>query len=210
VIGPFVGGGLFYYVALSATTSWTATFMMRAYHLTLAQIAGPLGLMTFLAGAAGYLLAGVLVDSAFVRRHGGKSALLVLVPLVALPAPLAVFCSSPYLALLALSAFTIATPLLNVASNGSMQDLMPNAMRGFAITLFGAAGGLLSVSLGPLLVALVTERVFGHDDFIGYALAAVGIPALLGAALCFGVSRRELRRALAQGGELSRVVASSR
>lgn len=210
VIGPFVGGGLFYYLALSANISWTATFMMRAYHLTLVQIAGPLGLMTFLAGAAGYLLAGMLVDSGFVRRHGGKSALLIWVPLLALPAPLAVFCPGPYIALLALSAFTMATPLLNVASNASMQDLMPNAMRGFAITLFGAVGGLLAVSIGPLLVALVNEKVFGHDALIGYALAIVEIPMLCLSALCFAASRRALRMALTQGGELARIVASSR
>ncbi len=209
VIAPLVGGGVFFFIALSASTSWTATFLMRAYHLSLAELAAPLGIMNFVAGFAGYLLAGFLVDSDVVRRHGGKSTLLVLVPFVALPATLAVFCPGPRLALLALSAITLATPLHNVAANGSIQDLLPNAMRGFSLTLFGAVGGLLSFTTGPLLVALATERLFGRAELIGYSLTAVGLPSLLGAAVCFAWSRRALRTALASDGELARVVAAS-
>ncbi len=209
VIGPLVGGGIFFFMALAAATSWTATFLMRAYHLNLAELAGPLGTMAIVAGTAGYVLAGALVDSAFVRRRGGKSLLLLLVPVVALPGAFAVFCPGPWSALVALSTITLATPLHNVASNGSIQDYVPNAMRGFALTLFGAMGGLLAFTLGPLFVALATEHLFGRPELIGYSLAVVCLPALLASALCFDVSRRALRAALAGGGELADVVAAS-
>jgi MFS family permease len=209
VIGPLIGGGTLFFVTLQATVNWSTTFLMRAYHLTLAELAGPLGITAFGAGAIGYLVAGMLVDSTFVRRHGGKSSLLVGVPLVALPGTLACLCPGPWSALAALSAITIATPLLNVAMNGSLQDLVPNAMRGFSLTVFGALNGLLAVSLGPLLVALATERLFGSPELIGFSLMVVGAPALLAATVCFAFSRRALRSALARGGELAQVVAAS-
>ncbi len=207
VIGLLIGGGTFFFVTLYATVNWSTTFLMRAYHLTLAELSVPLGIAAFVAGVSGYLLAGVLVDSRLVRRHGGKSALLVLVPIVALPGTLAGFCPGPWVALAALSCITLATPMLNVAVNASLQDLLPNAMRGFSLTLFASVNALLATSAGPLLVAVVTEHVFRAPEMIGYSLAIVGLPALIAAALCFEGSRRALRTELAAGGELARVVA---
>jgi MFS family permease len=91
-----------------------------------------------------------------------------------------------------------------------MQDLVPNEMRGFSVALFGAIGGLLAVSIGPLLVALATEHLFGRPELIGYSLAIVGIPALVGSALCYAAARRALQRELGADGELARVVNASR
>jgi MFS family permease len=209
VIGLLIGGGSFFFVTLYATVNWSTTFLMRAYHMSLAELAVPIGITSFIAGAAGYLLAGALVDSSFVRARGGKSALLVFVPIVALPGTLAGFCQGPWTALAALSFITLTTPMLNVAVNASMQDLLPNAMRGFSLTLFASVNALLATTAGPLMVAIVTERVFGEPEMIRYSLAVVGFPALLAAAVCFELSRRALRQALARGGELAEVVAGS-
>jgi len=198
VMVPLYAGFCLHYVAFVGISAWTAAFLTRTYHLTLTDFSGKLGLMLLIGGATGYLAGGFVVDSVPMRREGGRRRLLALLPLVALPAALAGLAPSVVIALTMLTALSFATPILNVAMNATVQDLVPNRMRGFSYALLAVVSALPAGAGGPLAIAYATEHVAGDQALIGRSFLIVGVPSLLAASLCFLLSTHASVRASAQ------------
>jgi hypothetical protein len=59
---------------------------------------------------------------------------------------------------------------------------------------------LVSTSLGPLTVAVITERIFRSPDSVGYSLGVVDVIAALAAATIFVLSRKGFLRCNDQAG----------
>jgi len=190
IIGPiFLGFGLFY-VGFVGISAWTAPFVMRAYHLTLPQFANTMGLILLIGGGMGYIAGGIIADSAIGRKRGGKLAIMIALPIIALPCAFAGFAPSATLALVTLAAVALATPMLNVSMNASVQELVPNDMRGFSIGLLGVLIALPAGAGGPFAVAYVTQNVLAEPSKIGMAFLIVGAPCFLAASACFLFARR--------------------
>jgi MFS family permease len=69
------------------------------------------------------------------------------------------------------------------AAAAALQQIMPGAMRGQATGVYRLIVYLISGSLGPLLVGLLTDYVF-HDEYaLKYSLVIVGSLAHLGSAV---------------------------
>lgn len=185
VIGPiFLGFGLFYtgFIGISA---WTAPFVIRTYHLTLPQFANTMGLVLLIGGAVGYIAGGALADSPIGRQRGGKLAIMIALPIIALPCAFAGFAPSATVALIALATVALATPMLNVAMNASVQDLVPNDMRGFSIGLLSVLIALPAGAGGPFAVAYVTQVLLADPERIGTAFLIVGAPCFVAASASF-------------------------
>jgi MFS family permease len=197
VVVPLFSGFTLYYVAFVGISSWTVVFLSRTYHSDLAAFAGRLGIMAMVAGTAGYVLGGLLTDSRIGRRSGGKLILLAVLPLVAIPSTLAVLAPSITAALFALAALSLATPMINVAMNATMQELLPNDMRGFSTAMLSVVVALPAGAGGPLIFALVTERVLQDPLRIGTSFGIVGLPVLVAASVCFLLARRAFHRSTA-------------
>jgi MFS family permease len=187
LIGPLFGGFCLFYVALVGIASWTAVFIGRRYGLELPQFGPSLGLMLLVSGMGGYLLSGPIVDAPFARRPGGRLRILALLPLLALPSAFAQFAPSSSLALVAIAAIGTAMPAVNVAMNATIQDIVPNDLRGFSHATLGLLSAFTAGAGGPLLVAWV-----GESTGIGMAFLIVGVPVLLAASACFYVAGRSL------------------
>jgi len=194
LIAPLFGGFCLFYIALVGITAWTAAFITRQYGLPLSQFSGRLGLMLLVSGASGYVISGFITDSRLGRSPRGKLRILAALPLLALPSALASLAPDASLALGSLAAIGFAMPIVNVAMNAAVQDLLPNDMRGFTSALLGLMSALLAGAGGPWLVALVTEQVMGDPALIGRSFMAVGVPALIAATLCFLAAARVLSR----------------
>jgi MFS family permease len=190
VMVPLYAGFCLHYVAFVGITSWTAAFLMRRYQVTLADFSGRFGLMLLLAGGAGYLAGGCLADTKPFRAAGGKRMLLAILPLVALPSTFAGFAPNIAIALILLAGLSFATPIVNVAMNATVQDLVPNRMRGFSYALVAVVSALPAGAGGPLAIAFATEHIVGSPALIGRSFLIVGVPALLTASCCFLLSRR--------------------
>ncbi|MCP5781337.1 hypothetical protein NL316_27360, partial [Klebsiella pneumoniae] len=80
------------------------------------------------------------------------------------------------LALLAIAAIGTAMPAVNVAMNATIQDIVPNDLRGFSHATLGLLSAFTAGAGGPLLVAKV-----GEFSGIGTAFLIVGVPVLLAA-----------------------------
>jgi MFS family permease len=190
LVGPLFGGFCLFYVALIGITSWTAVFIGRRYGLALPQFGPGLGLMLLVSGMGGYMLSGFIVDLPFARRTGGRLRFLAVLPLLALPSAFAQFAPSSGVALVAIAAIGTAMPAVNIAMNATIQDIMPNDLRGFSHATLGLLAAFTAGAGGPLLVARV-----GESAGIGMAFLIVGVPVLLAANVCFVLAGRALELA---------------
>ena len=205
LIVPLFGGFCLYYLAFVGVTSWTAPLLMRTYGLTLPQIANLLGLGMLIAGMAGYLLGGFAADS----RKLGRIGLMTLLPLIALPTAFAGYAPGVGLAIAALATISLATPMLNVAMNATVQEIVPNDMRGFSFAFLSVVAALPAGAGGPFAIAFVSEKVLGDPSRIAASFIVVVLPCLLLAAACFAAAARVYRVAAADG-ELARVIGAGR
>jgi MFS family permease len=187
LIAPLFGGFCLFYIALVGITAWTAVFIGRRYGLELPQFGPSLGLMLLVSGMGGYLLSGPIVDMPFARRPGGRLRILAALPLLALPSTLAQFAPSSAMALVLVAAIGTAMPAVNVAMNATIQDIVPNDLRGFSHATLGLLSAFTAGAGGPLLMASVGEGVG-----IGTAFLIVGVPVLLLASGCFVLAGRAM------------------
>jgi MFS family permease len=68
-------------------------------------------------------------------------------------------------------------------NSASLQLITPPTLRGQAGGCFILIGNLLGLGLGPLVVALLTDRFFGRPDAVGHSLLIVGLAVLPAASL---------------------------
>ncbi len=161
--------------------AWAPAFFQRAFAIPPARSGLILGLLVAGSGLAGTLLSGFLSDR---WRAKGVPAARFRVTLVAwsviIPAA-ALWPLMPTAALaFALLAVAVAGFALGqAAAPASIQEVVPNGMRGQAIALYLLIGGLLGIGFGPTSVALVTDHVFGAEAMLPYALVSVSLPASL-------------------------------
>lgn len=168
--------------------AWAPALFQRSFQMPPARSGLILGALVALAGLAGTVLSGFLSDRWRARKVPAArfrvtlAAWLIIIPAAALwplmPSLVLAF------ALLALAVAGFA--LGQAAAPASIQEVLPNAMRGQAIALYLLLGGLLGIGFGPTSVALMTDYVFGNEAMLPYALVAVSVPAsLIGLYLCW-------------------------
>jgi MFS family permease len=187
---PFYLGFALCFMAAYAAGAWTPTMLMRGFGVTPGRMAESLGPLSLLCGILGPLLGGLLADAQADRRLFW----LGLAPLLALPGCLAVFAPGASSAIVLVATLGGVPALIGTLTFAAMQSMVPPNMRGAAVAISGLVNTLIGATLGPLLVATCTQHVFGRPDLVGYAIAVVTLPGLLGAAVCFSLSWRALRR----------------
>ncbi|MBK7907589.1 MAG: MFS transporter [Gemmatimonadetes bacterium] len=153
--------------------AWAPTVLVRVHGIASADAGVRLGLGMLIAGPLGVLGAGWLVDrlasrgrsdAPIVAAIGGVLAFAVVVPAFAL---------APSLAIATATAVALALVQgypYGIAST-SLAMVTPPEMRGQVVAFYLLVSNLLGLSLGPLLVALGTERIFHDDAAVGWSLA---------------------------------------
>ncbi|MEK9868720.1 MAG: MFS transporter, partial [Gammaproteobacteria bacterium] len=56
-------------------------------------------------------------------------------------------------------------------SGGTLQLMTPNRMRGQVMALYMLAANLIGLGLGPTVIAMTTDYVFGYDAALGKSIA---------------------------------------
>jgi MFS family permease len=209
VVIPLFLGFCLYYVAFVGVAAWTAPLLMRSFDAQLPDFANTLGIILLISGVSGYMLGGLSADSAIGSRRGGRLMIMTILPIIALPSAFSGFAPSLLLAILLLASITLATPMLNVAMNATVQEIVPNDMRGFSYAFLSVVSALPAGAGGPLLLAWVTQSVLGDPARIATSFVIVVIPSLLGSAIAFLLARRAYLR-VGSDGELGNVIAASR
>ena len=171
-------------IAIVNYLTWAPTLFIRTYGWDAPKVGLVYGGLTFVLGTAGVYTGGFVADWLHRRGHpdailratlyGGFAALPVAVATPLMP--------NETLAVLglALTTFLLAYPQGLPAA--ALQVIAPNRLRAQMTALYFLVGNLVSLGIGPTLVALVTDYGFGDPQALRYSLAIV-----CGAAIPLGI-----------------------
>jgi MFS family permease len=159
--------------------SWLPTFMVRSFGWPIGKAGFWLGINAAVTASISVVIGGALADRWY--RQGKKDAKMR-VPLLG-----SILWMVPGFGYLLAPSGGIAIALLTVATLvgtigigcivASLQELMPNRMRGKAVALYTVIANLIGMGLGPTATALITDYVFHDPAKLRYSLVIV-------AALC--------------------------
>ena len=171
-----IGYGYFY---------WLPTMFVRTWNWSIGEIAFAYGIVVLIFGPIGINFGGWLADRWY--RQGRRAAhmrvtligALILVP----SATLAPLMPTPELAVLLLAPQTIGGAIPTATAAAALMMIVPNQMRAQTTAVYYFVINVLGLTVGPLVVALVTDNVFADESMLRYSLAivcaAAGVPALV-------------------------------
>lgn len=179
--------------------SWVPTYFIRTHHWSAAQAGISYGLALTFAGTFGGVIGGIVGDR---WRSAGRADARLLLSVGAasiwMPFILAgVFADDGQFALAMLGIASGLSSLVNGLGPTTVQDIVPDWLRGQATALFFFVINLLGLGLGPTAVAMVTDRVFGSDADLRYSIATVALPAILLGIAMLLAARTPYRKATA-------------
>jgi MFS family permease len=138
----------------------------------------------------------VLIDRSMQSgRPRARFAILTLAPLCAAPAMMAALVPDPRVAAALAASANAAFAVTGTIMLASLQLLFPPRMRGSAVAITLVLNTVLGATLGPLAVAMVTERVLGDPALVGWSIALICLPCLALASALYALARRNIARA---------------
>lgn len=202
VLAPLYFGFALCFLGAYASGAWAPTMLMRGRGLTPAEIGLWLAPFSVVFSLAGPFIGGIVVDRlAGWGRPMAKFALLVAVPVLAIPSALAVFAPGSVSAMFLVASSSAVYAVLGTITFALLQSIMLPDMRATSIAFTGLFNTMLGATLGPLLVAAVTTHVIGDPAKVGYGLAIVIIPSLVGGSALFALAWRAMAHQRRTGGE---------
>lgn len=205
---PLYLGFAICFLAAYAAGAWAPSMLMRGFGATPAQIGKWLGPLSMIFSVVGPTIGGLLVDR-YARRGNdmAKLAILVIAPLCVIPSAFAVFAPGVTSAVVMVASSGAVFAVVGTTMFALLQVIVPANMRGVAVALTGLTNTILGATLGPLLVATLTEHVFGDPAKVGYSILMVVVPALLIGSALFAMARRALLKQRREGGETAGLIA---
>lgn len=163
--------------------AWAPAFYERQYGLPVSYSGLVLGVLIAAAGLTGTLISGFLSDRwVAAQKPAARFRVTLVAWAIIVPGSLLwPLMPSATISFALLTVTIIGISMGQAAAPASIQDIVPNRMRGQAIALYLLIGGLLGIGFGPTSVALVTDYIFHNDQALPYSLVIVAAPcALLG------------------------------
>lgn len=183
-------------LAVHAGVAWFPAILMRTQGWSLPQAGLAYGMILVLVAPLGTIAGGLLAD--VIVANGRRDARL----LVAIMAALGCGASSivlglaeqPVMVITMLVFITFFTSASQPQGPGSLQDIMPNVMRGQATAIYVFFSNVLGAGTGITLVAIVTQYVFKDGERINEAFALVSSFGCLTAAAIYVTTLPHFRR----------------
>ena len=140
-----------------ALNLWGPTYLIRTFGYTRPEAGWTFGVVMIVAGTAGLLLAGTLADAWMKRGTIDAYVRTILLSIVGLlPCALVLgFATSDVVGISAIALAVFFSAFQGGLSGGTLQ-------------LFA---NLIGLALGPTVVAMTTDYVFGYDEAIGKSIA---------------------------------------
>lgn len=179
--------------------AWIATFFIRNFDFSAAQFGLIFGTILLVVGTGSIALGGWIGSR---WRTAGKSDANVRVGIlsaaIALPfgvaAPLV---DNSTLSMVLFAGFVFGGALPYGCAAAAFQEITPNRMRAQVSSIYLLGINLAGIGLGPTVVALCTEKLFGDAAAVGSAISlTVGVSAVLSFILLW-LSLRPYRASLA-------------
>lgn len=179
-------------VAGYGVAAWVPSLFIRRHGWSAVEIGHTYGLLLLTFGTAGVLCGGWLGD-VMTRRHGpaGRLRAAIAVKLLTIPFIVAyTLLPDGRAAIWPLAATVFLPTFLNGLSPAILQQMVPNQMRGTAISISLLVINLLGLGLGPTSIALLTDRVFRDPASIHYSILIVSVAMMLLSLTCVLIAYR--------------------
>jgi len=178
--------------------AWIPQFLHRTYAMPVAEAGLWFGAATALCGAAGLMLGGWMADRMYDR--GRKDAHLRVIRLNALLL-LPLLCGmalapSAGVALGLMIVMMLIGTIHGGVAGAALQMITPPRLRARMVALYFLVANLIGLGCGPTAMALVTDRLFGDDAALRYAIALVTALAMPISAAAATLGLRAFARAV--------------
>jgi MFS family permease len=200
LFAPFLAGTSLLYIYTNALSAWMPSLFIRGFGWTPQQVGLRLGFWIMAAAMTGNIGSG-FVATAIARRGRVDaplrtmligSGLMIPVSLIAGLAP------TPILAMAGVVCVYLSTALCFGIATTSLVAITPGRLRGLVVALYLLLGNLVGLSLGPLSVGVLLDRVLHDPHKVGWAIALVAAATLTpGFLLMRGIRGRYALRATA-------------
>ncbi|MDF2772988.1 MAG: Permease of the major facilitator superfamily [Geminicoccaceae bacterium] len=181
------------------TAAWLPTHLIRTYGWSAAEAGITLGTLTITVGVAGIIVGGRVADAMLAR---GRTDAKLRVGIIAAVANLVfglIYTLAPTasIAVAALVPFNFFASFAFGAAVAAVQEIVPNRMRAQAAALYVTVTTLVGLGLGPSIVGVLTEQVFGADSAVRYSLAILTVAGLAASAVLLAIGLAPYRRSVA-------------
>jgi len=187
--------------------AWAPAFMGRKYGWTTIEVGPAIALAFGISGTLATLGSGFVADRLWARGVRGSHFLLASCALaIAAPFGIIAFLSPvPWIFLFGISIIYFASALsLNMGAT-SLQLLTPPNLRGRLSGLYVFCTNMVGAGLGPLVVAMITQKVFRDGSKVGIAMAIVTPLAAITGAIILGTARHRYAETIAGADQPSKI-----
>ncbi|WP_029013418.1 MFS transporter [Niveispirillum irakense] len=177
------------------TNSWTPSLLMRVHGFSAAETGAALGGILIGVAGLGTVSGGILAD--FLEQRGVTGGKLIIAALATSLAVPCMFFSVSGSTTLLLTLFGLFAFLLAVgASTGiaAVLDLVPSELRGMTTAIQAFLFTAIGLGMGPTVVALTTDHVFGDPNAVGWSILVTCMPLMALAALALWRAKPHYRR----------------
>ena len=196
--GCFVA--VFCYMTITAYShGWLAVTFQRTWGWPVETYALYNGLTLIVVGPASVMFAGWLSDRLTQRGQADAPLRIALLGLFLSmpPAVIGPLLDSAVAAFVVLSTFTVGAAFISAVGVTALLQIVPSRIRAQTISLYYMTISLTGLFLGPSLVGLLNDAVFGEDG-VRYSVALIplifGLPVMLIAPLTLRLYRSALGR----------------
>lgn len=194
------------YICLSiqgwALFFWVVEFLVRERGVPRAQVGLIYGSIAMVLGFAGAVLSGALA-ARLLKRGNTDTLMKLVIAIVAVLGPLAIImplAPKPWQIFLLLAPITFFMGCPGGLGGTALQFIVPNELKGRIIALYMLVVNCTSLTLGPFLGGLISDRIFDGKSLGGSLslMAAVNYPiAFVCLILCLGPFRAAVDKARA-------------
>lgn len=183
-----------------ATFAWIPSYFVRDHGWKVQQIGYVYGLMAAVCGAGGVLLGARFAE--WLEARGYKDAYLraalISILIAAVPQFLSTLVPTSGLSLGLLTFSTLVGNMPVVLPIAALQAIAPNQMRAQVLAIYLFTANILGLGLGPTVVALITDHIYGNEAAVGYAISTATAIILPIVAVIEFFGLRPLRESLAR------------
>ncbi len=157
--------------------AWIPTLYIRVHVWDVSSIGYAFGIILLIFGPLGIALGGRLGDYFAAKQdRGGHAKAAFVGSLFMVPGMLITpVLPSAQLALAGLALIPFGMAFITVNAVTSMLRVTPNQLRGQTYALFLMVMTLSGTTLGPTLVAVITDYVFSNEMMLGYSMLIVSL-----------------------------------
>jgi MFS family permease len=175
-------------VAGYGALAWVPSYLIRVHQMSSAEVGLAFGLIVLFCGAGGVIVGGIIADKRFKTGQTDAKIRVAMWAMIfgIIPTCIYALISDLTLVLVILAISTFFANFMMGLGPAAIQEVVPGNMRGQFSALYLFIVNLIGLGLGPTLVALSTDYIFGSPEMVGYSLILVSIIAMGGSAILLG------------------------